>query len=84
MGYFCRGCRKLINKFIIIRNPENLNGNEIKDILNNHISDLTIYLENYVKSCPECGGELEYLTESSKCPKCGKGKLNLECSILTD
>ena len=82
--YFCRDCRKQINKLIIIRNPDNLNENEIKDILNNHISDLTIHLENTTKSCPECGDELGCLTESSKCPKCGKGKLKLECCILTD
>lgn len=83
-GYFCSNCRKQINKFIIIRNPENLNESKIKDILNNHISDFTIHLENMIKSCPECGDELGYLTKSSKCPKCDKGKLKLECSILTD
>ena len=76
--------RKQINKFIIIENPANLNENEIREILNDHTFDLTIYLEKTHDLCPECGDGLMYLGESSKCPKCGKGKLNLENSILMD
>ena len=62
----------------------NLNENEIREILNDHTFDLTIYLEKTHDLCPECGDELMYLGDSSKCPKCGKGKLNLENSILMD
>ena len=83
-GYFCINCRKQINKFIIIENPANLNENEIREILNDHTFDLTIYLEKTHDLCPECGDGLMYLGDSSKCPKCGKGKLNLENSILMD
>lgn len=83
-GYFCIDCRKQINKFIIIENPANLNENEIKKILNDHTSDLTIYLENIHNSCPECGDELVYLNESSRCPKCGKGKLESKYCLLMD
>lgn len=83
-GYFCRDCRKQINKFIIIENPSNLPEEEIKDILNNHTFDLSIYLEKLSDSCPACGDELIYLKESSKCPKCGKGKLELKNWLLMD
>lgn len=83
-GYFCRDCRKQINKFIIIENPYNLTENKIKDILNNHTFEISVYLEKFLNSCPECGNELIYLNESSKCPKCGEGKLRLEDSILMD
>jgi len=83
-GYFCRDCRKQINKFIIIRNPVNYSNNEIKDILNTHTFDLTIYLGEYHKLCPECGDKLFFLKDSSKCPKCGKGKLKLVNSLFMD
>lgn len=83
-GYFCINCRKQINKFIIIENPANLNENEIKEILNDHTFDLTIYLEKTDNLCPECGDEVVYLDESSKCPKCGEGKLKIENLLIMD
>ena len=52
-----------------------LDDDEIESILKEHTNDLTIYLNRNSDICPDCGGNLEYFTSESKCPKCGEGIL---------
>ena len=76
-GYFCEDCSKQINKFVIVENKDNLSDDEIKEVLNNHTNDLTVFINNPGDKCPNCGGEVQILKESSPCPKCGEGSLEI-------
>ncbi len=84
LTYSCIKCNKEINKFIILHNLANFNSNEIKEILNDFPVDLTMYLDETNRLCPVCENKLSSLADSSKCPKCGQGKLKLENFLLID
>lgn len=76
-GYFCKDCSKQINKFVIIENNANLNDSLIKEILNDHTNDLTVFIDDSFAYCPTCGDELHVLGDSSICPKCRVGVLGI-------
>ena len=59
-------------------------GFQIKEILNDFPVDLTMYLDETNRLCPVCENKLSSLSDSSKCPKCGQGKLKLENFLLID
>ncbi len=83
-GYFCDDCAKQINKFVILENDAKLDDSLIKEILQDHTNDLTVYINDSFSDCPVCGDELHVLGESSKCPKCGVGHLHIEKQQLID
>ena len=83
-GYFCDNCAKQINKFVIMENDANLEDSLIKEILQDHTNDLTVYINDSYSNCPICGDELQILGESSKCPKCRVGQLQIEKQQLID
>ena len=77
-GYYCKDCSKQINKFVILENNANLEVSLIKEILNDHTNDLTVFIDDSYEYCPECGDELYVLGESSLCPKCRVGVLSMD------
>lgn len=83
-GYYCRDCSKQINKFVILENNAGLEDSLIREILEDHTNDLTVYINDSYSICPKCGEELHILGESSKCPECRQGLLNVEKQTFTD
>ena len=83
-GYYCKDCKEQINKFVILENDANLEDSLIKEILEDHTHDLTVYINDTYSTCPVCGNELQVLGESSACPKCRVGVLNIENQTLFD
>ncbi|WP_405274827.1 hypothetical protein [Methanobrevibacter sp.] len=83
-GYYCKDCGKQINKFVILENNANLEDSLIKEILEDHTNDLTVYINDSYFTCPICGDELQVLGESSSCPKCRVGLLTIEKQTLFD
>ena len=83
-GYFCQNCGKQINKFVILENNANLEDSLIKEILQDHTNDLTVYINDSYSNCPVCGDELQILGESSICPKCKTGVLHIEKQQIID
>lgn len=83
-GYYCSDCKKQINKFVIIENNADLSDELIKEILQDHTNDLTVYINDCYSTCPVCGDELQVMSESSICPKCRKGLLEIENQTLID
>ncbi len=77
-GYYCEDCSKQINKFVIVENNDDLSDDGIKSIINNHTNDLTVFINNPGELCPNCGGNIQILKESSPCPNCGEGSLNIK------
>lgn len=76
-GYYCPDCSKQINKFVVYENNANLNDNLLKEILNDHTNDLTVFINDSYEYCPKCGDELHVLGDSSICPKCRVGLLGI-------
>lgn len=75
-GYYCKECKKQINKFIVKDKSPDLDENTIKSILKEHTNDLTILLFDYdAEVCPKCGGDAKLLDDFSICPKCKNGIL---------
>jgi hypothetical protein len=83
-GYYCSDCKKQINKFVILENNAGLKDSLIKEILEDHTNDLTVYINDTFLVCPNCEDELQMLTESSTCPKCRVGLLTIENQTLFD
>lgn len=83
-GYFCRECSKQINKFVIFENNAELEESLIKEILEDHTNDLTVFIDDTYAFCPHCGSELSVLGESSKCPSCREGELVLDNQSFID
>ena len=83
-GYFCRDCSKQINKFVIFENNADLDESLMKEILEDHTNDLTVFINDTYALCPHCGGELSVLGESSKCPNCKEGELILDNQTFID
>ena len=83
-GYFCDDCGKQINKFVILENDAKLDDSLIREILQDHTNDLTVYINDSYSNCPICGDELHILGESSVCPKCKTGQLHIEKQQLID
>lgn len=83
-GYFCSECGKQINKFVILENNANLDDSLIREILEDHTNDLTVYINDTFLLCPNCGDELQVLGESSSCPSCRVGLLTIENQTLFD
>ena len=83
-GYYCKDCSKQINKFVIFENNADLDESLIKEILEDHTNELTVFLDDTYALCPHCGGELSVLGESSKCPSCKKGELKLDNRTFID
>ena len=83
-GYFCDDCGKQINKFVILENDAKLDDSLIREILQDHTNDLTVYINDSYSNCPICGDELHILGESSACPKCKTGQLHIEKQQLID
>ena len=83
-GYYCKDCSKQINKFVIFENNADLDESLIKEILEDHTNELTVFLDDTYALCPHCGGELNVLGESSKCPSCKKGELKLDNRTFID
>ena len=77
-GYFCRDCSKQINKFVIYENNAELEDSLIKEILNDHTNDLTVFINDSYEYCPHCGDGLHVLGEDSLCPECKTGVLEVE------
>ena len=67
-----------------MENDANLEDSLIKEILQDHTNDLTVYINDSYSNCPICGDELQILGESSKCPKCRVGQLQIEKQQLID
>lgn len=83
-GYYCKDCSKQINKFVIFENNAELNDSLIKEILEDHTNDLTVFINDTYAICPHCGEELSVLAESSKCPSCKDGVLELDNQTFID
>ena len=83
-GYYCKDCSKQINKFVIYENNANLEDSLIKEILNDHTSDLTVFINDSYEYCPQCGDGLQVLAEDSLCPKCRVGVLKVKKRTFTD
>lgn len=83
-GYYCNDCRKQINKFVIRQNNAGLTDEEIRNVLNDHTNDLTIFISYFDKTCPDCGGNVKKISQFSICPKCGEGILMVERSRMID
>lgn len=83
-GYYCPDCSKQINKFVIFENNAELSDELLKEILKDHTNDLTVFINDSIAHCPECGSELHVLAESSACPKCADGRLVLENQTFID
>lgn len=83
-GYYCNNCSKQINKFVIFENNANLTDSLMKEILEDHTNDLTVFINDSYGPCPQCGSELHVLDQSSKCPNCETGTLNLVNKTLID
>lgn len=83
-GYYCSDCSKQINKFVILENNAGLEDSLIREILEDHTNDLTVYINDSYSICPKCGGELQILGESSACPECRKGVLKVEKQTFID
>lgn len=83
-GYFCKDCSKQINKFVIIENNANLEDSLIREILNDHTNDLTVFIDESYEYCPDCGDILHVLGEASICPKCRIGVLGIDNRELLD
>ena len=83
-GYYCKKCSKQINKFIIFENNADLEESLIKEILEDHTNDLTVFINDTYSICPLCSEKLQVLGESSECPKCRKGVLELTNQTFID
>ena len=83
-GYYCKDCKRQINKFVVMQNYGDLDEDSIRNILLKHTNDLTVLLFDYKVACPECEGNLYTLGESSPCPRCHEGKLRLNESLMVD
>lgn len=83
-GYFCKDCSKQINKFVILENNAELDDSLIKEILNDHTNDLTVFINGSYEYCPRCGDGLRILGEDSLCPKCRIGVLEIENQTFSD
>lgn len=83
-GFFCSHCKKQINKFVITQNNANLTDEEMKEILNQHTNDMTIFIRRDYDLCPVCGEEIYYLHESSTCPGCMEGRLVVRNMTMFD
>ena len=83
-GYYCKNCSKQINKFVILENNANLEDSLIKEILKDHTPDLTVFINDSYEYCPNCGDGLHMLGESSLCPKCRIGVLEIDNQTFTD
>ena len=67
-----------------MENNANLNDSLIKEILEDHTNDLTVYINDTFLVCPNCDEELQVLGKSSQCPKCRVGILTIENQTLFD
>lgn len=83
-GYYCKDCKKQINKFVVMQNLGRLDEDTIRSVLKKHTNDLTVLIFNYKDNCPNCGGILETLDYSSACPNCGEGSLKVIESLHFD
>ena len=83
-GYFCSKCKKQINKFVVTENDANLTDSEIKDILEEHTNDLTIFIRRDYDICPDCGEEVYYLNQNSTCPSCRRDRLTVVERMMVD
>ncbi|MDO5859327.1 hypothetical protein [Methanobrevibacter sp.] len=83
-GYFCSKCKKQINKFVITENKADLSDSEIKEILNEHTNDLTIFIRRDFDICPDCGEEVYYLNQNSTCPSCRRDSLTIVSHMMVD
>jgi len=83
-GYYCEECKKQINKFIIKENSADLDENEIRNILSEHTHDLTVLLFDYEVHCPECGSNIQALSDLSLCPSCREGHLLIQSMANVD
>ena len=83
-GYYCKDCSKQINKFVIYENNAELEDSLIKEILQDHTNDLTVFINGSYEYCPECGDGLHVLSEDSLCPKCRIGVLKIEKRTFSD
>lgn len=83
-GYYCKKCSKQINKFVILENYADLAESLIKEILQDHTHDLTVFINDTYSICPHCSSKLQVLGESSVCPECRIGVLNLVNQTFID
>ena len=83
-GYYCKDCRKQINKFVVMQNLGRLDEDTIRKVLKKHTNDLTVLIFDYKDNCPNCSGILEALDHSSLCPRCGEGSLKVIESLHFD
>ena len=83
-GYFCSKCKKQINKFVITENNANLTDSQLKDILEEHTNDLTIFIRRDFDICPDCGEKIYYLDHNSTCPNCRRDVLVATTETMFD
>lgn len=83
-GYYCNDCSKQINKFVIYENNADLEDSLIKEILQDHTNDLTVFINGSYEYCPQCGDGLHVLAEDSLCPECRIGVLKIEKQTFSD
>lgn len=83
-GYFCSNCKKQINKFVITENKAEFSDSQIREILEKHTNDLTIFIRRDFDICPDCGEEVYYLDQNSTCPNCRRDKLTIVDHMMVD
>ena len=76
--------QKQINKFVVTENDANMSDSEIKDILEEHTNDLTIFIRRDYDICPDCGEEVYYLNQNSTCPSCRRDRLTIAGHMMVD
>ena len=83
-GYYCKNCSKQINKFVIYENSAELEDSLIREILEDHTNDLTVFINGSYEYCPDCGDGLHVLSQDSLCPKCRIGVLKIVNQTFSD
>ena len=83
-GYFCSNCKKQINKFVITENKAEFSDSQIREILEKHTNDLTIFIRRDFDICPDCGEEVYYLDQNSTCPNCRRDSLTIVDHMMVD
>ena len=72
------------HKFVITENKAEFSDSQIREILEKHTNDLTIFIRRDFDICPDCGEEVYYLDQNSTCPNCRRDKLTIVDHMMVD